>query len=68
MTSLRHLRHKAGIKTIKEAAKRLGISTSMMYQIEAGKRKPSIGSALKMRDLYKCELKDIQEAIEWNIK
>ncbi|MBO8158857.1 helix-turn-helix transcriptional regulator [Thermosyntropha sp.] len=53
------MRHKAGIKTAKEAAKLLGISPGMMYQIEGGSKRPSPEVAFKMTKIFKCSLDDI---------
>jgi putative transcriptional regulator len=53
------LRLKAGIKTAKEAAKRLKISAGMMYQMEEGLKKPGSLLAVKMCPLFKCTLEEI---------
>lgn len=53
------LRKKAGIKTAKKAAKTLGISAGMMYQMEGGYKKPGPGLALKMANLFNCTLEEI---------
>lgn len=53
------LRIGAGMKTAKEAASVLKISTGMMYQIELGVKKPGILLAIKMAQLFNCTLEDI---------
>lgn len=58
------LRKKAGIKTAKEAAKKLGISACMMYYMEtdASKkhhRKPGSALCEKMARLFNCTMDDI---------
>ncbi|WP_422447867.1 helix-turn-helix transcriptional regulator [Thermoanaerobacterium sp. DL9XJH110] len=53
------LRKNAGFKTAKIAAKALGISSGMMYQMEGGHKKPSPELAIKMSSLFKCTLEDI---------
>lgn len=53
------LRKKAGFDTAKEAAKNLGISNSMMYQMEGGYKNPSPQLAIKMARQFNCKLEDI---------
>jgi len=53
------LRKNAGFKTAKIAAKALGISDGMMYQMESGHKKPSPELAIKMSNLFECTLEDI---------
>jgi putative transcriptional regulator len=53
------LRTRAGIKTAKEAAKILKISSGMMYQMEGGTKKPGFRLAIRMANLFKCDLEDI---------
>jgi len=53
------LRLNAGIKTAKEAALKLKISTGMMYQMEEGLKKPSSSLAIKMAQLFNCTLENI---------
>lgn len=53
------LRINAGIKTAKEAASILEISSGMMYQMELGVKKPSALLAIKMTHLFNCTLEDI---------
>ncbi len=53
------LRQDSGIDTAKEAATKLNISNSMMYQIEGGHKKPSPRLGIKMTRLFNCTLEDI---------
>jgi len=58
------LRKEAGIKTAKKAAKILGVSSCMMYYMEAAvdkkhHRKPSSALGEKMARLFDCSLDDI---------
>nr|MBO2495054.1 transcriptional regulator [Clostridia bacterium] len=53
------LRKRAGFETAKKAAKALGISNGMMYQMEGGYKKPSPDLALKMAKLFQCTLEEI---------
>lgn len=53
------LRKKAGLQTAKEAAYKLDISESMMYQMEGGYKKPSPNLGLKMSSLFNCTLEEI---------
>ena len=53
------LRLKAGIKTARKAAIKLGISAGMMYQMEGGLKRPGSLLAIKMRSLFNCTLEDI---------
>lgn len=53
------LRKRAGFKTATEAAEKLNISPSMMYQMEGGYKRPSPGLGVKMADLFNCTLEDI---------
>lgn len=53
------LRVQAGIKTAREAAEKLEISDSMIYQIEQGIKRPGPNLAIKMSQLYGCTLEDI---------
>jgi DNA-binding XRE family transcriptional regulator len=57
--SIKRLRLKAGIKTVKEAAALLDTSESHLYKIEQGKAIPGIRLAVKMVKVYKCNLNDI---------
>lgn len=45
--------------TVKEVSKKIGISESMIYQIENNTRSPSSKLAGKLADLYECTLDDI---------
>lgn len=42
-----------------EAAEKLDISVSMLYQIEGGHKKPSPKLGIKMSKLFNCTLEDI---------
>ncbi|WDV44547.1 helix-turn-helix domain-containing protein [Clostridiaceae bacterium M8S5] len=53
------LRKKAGYKNVKEAASALDISSSMIYQIECGYKKPSASLGMRMCHLFGCKLEDI---------
>ena len=53
------LRKRAGFKTATEAAEKLNISPSMMYQMEGGYKRPSPDLGVKMADLFNCTLEDI---------
>jgi len=53
------LRKKSGFETAKEAAEKLKISDSMMYQMEGGYKQPSPNLGIKMAELFKCSLEDI---------
>jgi putative transcriptional regulator len=50
------LRQKAGIKTAKEAAKLLRVSSGMMYQVEEGLKNPGSKLACDMARLFGCSL------------
>ena len=53
------LRKRAGFNTARDAAKKLKISDSMMYQMEGGHKQPSPNLGLKMTELFNCTLEDI---------
>lgn len=53
------LRKEAGFNTAKEAANILGISKSMMYQVEGGYKEPSPRLAFKMSTEFNCSMEDI---------
>lgn len=53
------IRLKAGFKTARDAARKLKISTGMMYQMEQGLKKPSSLLATKMASMFECSLDDI---------
>jgi putative transcriptional regulator len=53
------LRKKSGLETAKEAADKLKISDSMMYQMEGGYKQPSPSLGIKMAELFNCTLEDI---------
>lgn len=53
------LRLLSGIKTAKEAATRLSISSGMMYQVEEGIKKPGSLLATNMACLFNCSLDEI---------
>jgi transcriptional regulator with XRE-family HTH domain len=50
--------------TPEEAAEKLGLSISTLHRYENGIRKPSIESAQRMCNLYKCTLEDIFKSVE----
>ncbi len=50
------LRLRAGYENVVETSEKLGISSSTIYEMEKGTRKPSSKLAVKMADLYKCSL------------
>lgn len=53
------LRKKSGFETAKDAAEKLGISDSMMYQMEGGYKQPSPSLGMRMAEIFKCTLEDI---------
>lgn len=53
------LRKKSGFETAKEAAEYLGISDSMMYQMEGGYKQPSPSLGIRMTKIFECTLEDI---------
>ncbi|WP_042683148.1 helix-turn-helix transcriptional regulator [Anaerosalibacter massiliensis] len=53
------LRKKSGFETAKEAAKKLKISDSMMYQMEGGYKQPSSNLGIKMAEVFNCTLEEI---------
>ncbi|WP_242866718.1 helix-turn-helix transcriptional regulator [Abyssisolibacter fermentans] len=53
------LRKKAGFYNVKQAALKLKISTSMLYQIESGYKRPSASLGMRMSYLFNCTLEDI---------
>ncbi|KGG81086.1 hypothetical protein Y919_02720 [Caloranaerobacter azorensis H53214] len=57
------LRQKTKLTT-KEAAKKLGISLSMLYKIEQGHRKPSVDLIQRMSEVYSCSINDIFLALK----
>jgi putative transcriptional regulator len=59
MQHLKILRLKAKIKYAKTAARKLGISYSMMTQMEQGIKRPSSDLAVEIAKLYNCSLEDI---------
>lgn len=59
MSHLKELRIKAGYKTAKEITPLLGITPSAIYQIEGGRKQPSVKLAIKMANLYNCSLENI---------
>lgn len=59
MGHLKRLRRKAGYKTAKEVAILLNITSSMVYQMEEGYKRPSLDLGVKMAKLYNCSLEDI---------
>jgi len=59
MKHLKELRRKAGYETAKEVASLLHVTTSMVYQMEEGYKRPSPELGFKMSRLYNCSLEDI---------
>lgn len=59
MEHLKELRQKAGYKTAREVAPLLNVTSSMVYQMEEGYKKPSPKLGIKMANLYNCSLEDI---------
>ena len=53
------LRKRAGFKTATEAAEKLNISPSMMYQMEGGYKRPSPDLGVKMAEIFNCTLEEI---------
>ena len=53
------LRKKSGFKYVGTAAEKLGISKSMLYQIEGFYKKPSSDLGIKMAEEFNCSLEDI---------
>lgn len=58
------LRKEAGYKFVKQAAQKLDVSSSMLYQIECGYKRPSVSLAMKMCYAYNCQLSDIFKPYE----
>lgn len=45
--------------TVEEVSEKVGVTKSMLYQIEGGYKKPSSKTAIKLAKIYKCTLDDI---------
>lgn len=45
--------------SIEDVSSKVGISKSMLYQIEGGYKNPSTKTAIKLANIYKCTLDDI---------
>lgn len=58
MTKLKILRKEKKLK-VQDVAKMLGISRSMVYEIERGTRRPGINTALKISKLFGLSLEEI---------
>ena len=56
---IRNIRKNAGIKTVSECARMLGISKGMLYKVEYGLKKPSSKLAAKMCELFSCTFDEI---------
>lgn len=67
LTPIRLKRINSGID-FENAIEALGISKSMLYKIETGKRSPSKNIILKMSKLYECSIDEIFRALKINVK
>lgn len=67
LTPIRLKRINSGID-FEKAIEIIGISKSMLYKIETGKRSPSKDVIFKMSKLYDCSIDDIFKAIKINEK
>lgn len=67
LTAIRLKRINSGID-FENAIETLGISKSMLYKIETGKRSPSKDIIFKMSKLYKCSIDEIFRALKINEK
>lgn len=45
--------------TLKETAKKTGVSHQMISQIETGKKRPSLETLIKIADAFDCSLDDL---------
>ena len=45
--------------TLKETAKKTGVSHQMISQIETGKKHPSLETLIKIADAFDCSLDDL---------
>lgn len=53
------LRKKSKYKTVASVSKALNISKSMIYQMEGGYKKPSVGLGIEMAKIFDCTLEEI---------
>lgn len=64
--TIRELRKDVNLSA-KDAATLLGISRSMLYMMERGKRKPSIRLLKKIAQIYECTYGEIIEAFVFSM-